>query len=165
MLNRRIFCQAGALGVGALAVTNTGLARAAVALEAGPLLIEVARLDWLCNAVALTSTGRLFVGLPRWPGYEKTPAIAEVLADGSIKPFPGATGTTGYLAKRRSRRWATSTLFISSTMTPYGPSIRARMPARRASTKAIKFFNSIPVLANCCARSCCRKASCLPAPT
>lgn len=89
MLNRRIFCQAGALGVGALAVTNTGLARAAVALEAGPLLIEVARLDWLCNAVALTSTGRLFVGLPRWPGYEKTPAIAEVLADGSIKPFPG----------------------------------------------------------------------------
>ncbi|NIE73549.1 glyoxalase [Pantoea sp. Ap-967] len=55
----------------------------------GQPLTEVARLDWLCNAVALTSGGRLFVGLPRWPGFEKTPSIAEVLPDGSLKPFPG----------------------------------------------------------------------------
>lgn len=55
----------------------------------GPALTEVARLDWLCNAVALTSDGRLFVGLPRWPGFEKTPSIAEVMPDGTLKPFPG----------------------------------------------------------------------------
>jgi len=55
----------------------------------GTALTEVARLDWLCNAVALTSDGRLFVGLPRWPGFEKTPSIAEVMPDGTLKPFPG----------------------------------------------------------------------------
>lgn len=52
-------------------------------------MTEVASLDWLCNALALTSTNRLFVGLPRWPGFEKTPSIAEVMPDGSLKPFPG----------------------------------------------------------------------------
>ncbi|HKS15360.1 MAG TPA: L-dopachrome tautomerase-related protein [Pseudomonas sp.] len=78
-----------------------GIASCAFALAYGPMthasplpsvgqpLTEVARLDWLCNAVALTTDGRLFVGLPRWPGFEKTPSIAEVLADGSLKPFPG----------------------------------------------------------------------------
>lgn len=55
----------------------------------GSALTEVASLDWLCNAVALTSDGRLFVGLPRWPGFEKTPSIAQVMPDGSLKPFPG----------------------------------------------------------------------------
>lgn len=90
MLNRRTFCQGTVLASGALAVTSGNMAQAAAVLaRVGQPLTEVARLDWLCNAVGLTSTGRLFVGLPRWPGFENTPSIAEVLADGRIKPFPG----------------------------------------------------------------------------
>jgi sugar lactone lactonase YvrE len=90
MLNRRNFCQASVLASAALTLANGPLAQAAGALiKAGAQLTEVAHLDWLCNAVGLTSTGRLFVGLPRWPGFENTPSIAEVLPDGSLKPFPG----------------------------------------------------------------------------
>ena len=100
MLNRRDFCQVSALSCAAAALTSGPLAQAASAMsaqglkanglmKAGPTVIEVAHLDWLCNAVGLTSGGRLFVGLPRWPGFEKTPSIAEVLPDGSLKPFPG----------------------------------------------------------------------------
>lgn len=73
----------------ALGLSCTSLAQAYDIPPSGQPLIEVAKLDWLCNAVALTSGGRLFVGLPRWPGFEKTPSIAEVLPDGSLKPFPG----------------------------------------------------------------------------
>lgn len=89
MLDRRNFCKASVLASGAAALASGNLAQAAALLKAGPPLLEVASLDWLCNAVALTSDNRLFVGLPRWPGFEKTPSIAEVLADGTLKPFPG----------------------------------------------------------------------------
>jgi len=90
MIKRRMFCQASALACGAAVLGASHLAQAATFIaKVGPHLTEVASLDWLCNAVGLTSTGRLFVGLPRWPGFEKTPSIAEVLPDGSLKPFPG----------------------------------------------------------------------------
>ncbi|MDE1167206.1 MAG: L-dopachrome tautomerase-related protein [Pseudomonas sp.] len=89
MLNRRHFCRASVIAGGAFALAGGPLAHAAALLRAGQPLTEVASLDWLCNAVALTSDGRLFVGLPRWPGFEKTPSIAQVLPDGSLKPFPG----------------------------------------------------------------------------
>lgn len=89
MLDRRHFCKAAVLASGAAALAASHLVHAAALIQAGPPLIEVASLDWLCNALALTSGGRLFVGLPRWPGFEKTPSIAEVLPDGTLKPFPG----------------------------------------------------------------------------
>lgn len=90
MFNRRSFCQASVLASGAFAVASSHLAQAAAVMaKVGQPLTEVAHLDWLCNAVGLTSSGRLFVGLPRWPGFENTPSIAEILPDGSVKPFPG----------------------------------------------------------------------------
>ncbi|MBD1551102.1 SMP-30/gluconolactonase/LRE family protein [Pseudomonas typographi] len=89
MLNRRHFCRAAAIGGGTLALAGGPMAKAQALFQAGQPLTEVASLDWLCNAVALTSSGRLFVGLPRWPGFENTPSIAEVLPDGTLKPFPG----------------------------------------------------------------------------
>ncbi|WP_277964312.1 L-dopachrome tautomerase-related protein [Pseudomonas sp. RIT-To-2] len=89
MLNRRHFCRASVIAGGTFALAQGPLAQAVGLFKAGQPLTEVARLDWLCNALALTSTGRLFVGLPRWPGFENTPSIAEVLPDGSLKPFPG----------------------------------------------------------------------------
>lgn len=96
MFNRRSFCKATAVASAATALTSSHLVQAAGVLaadrgliKAGQALIEVAQLDWLCNSVGLTSTGRLFVGLPRWPGFEKTPSIAQLLPDGTLKPFPG----------------------------------------------------------------------------
>ena len=60
-----------------------------------PKLTEVASIPWLCNAVALTHSGRLFAGLPRWPTNEKTPSVAEILPDGKLQPFPGGKWNQG----------------------------------------------------------------------
>lgn len=89
MLNRRKFCSAAAVASGAFLLATSSAVRAVAQLKAGQPITEVASLDWLCNAVGLTSNGRLFVGLPRWPGFENTPSIAEVLPNGKLKPFPG----------------------------------------------------------------------------
>ena len=43
----------------------------------------------LWNAVTLTADGRIFAGMPRWPGFEQTPALVEVKRDGSLVPYPG----------------------------------------------------------------------------
>ncbi|MES3708632.1 L-dopachrome tautomerase-related protein [Pseudomonas putida] len=85
MLNRRDLCKSTGIGLALL-----GLSPVVRAWEgATPSLQEVARLPWLCNAVASTEAGRLFAGLPRWPGFEGTPSIIEILPDGQHRPFPG----------------------------------------------------------------------------
>ncbi|GHB18265.1 L-dopachrome tautomerase-related protein [Salinicola rhizosphaerae] len=93
MINRRQFCQLTMLGAGGALMANSGLLRAAQNIpfgDAGYLPIsKVAELPWLCNAVATTADGRLFAGLPRWPGFEDTPSVVEILDDGTLKPFPG----------------------------------------------------------------------------
>lgn len=43
----------------------------------------------LWNAVTLTADGRMFAGMPRWPGFEQTPSLVEVMKDGSLVPYPG----------------------------------------------------------------------------
>ncbi|WP_213881561.1 L-dopachrome tautomerase-related protein [Pseudomonas sp. dw_358] len=90
MLNRRHFCTTTALACGAAALGSSHLVQAANAMiKSGATLIEVAQSPWLCNAVGITQAGRVFLGLPRWPGYENSPSIVEVMHDGSLKPFPG----------------------------------------------------------------------------
>lgn len=90
MFALRKFCRVAVIGSCSLLVGTSHVASAdAGAVAARPALQEAARLDWLCNAVALTSSGKMFVGLPRWPGYENTPSVGQVLADGSFKAFPG----------------------------------------------------------------------------
>lgn len=85
MIRRRELCKVTGAGLAFL-----GISRAIRALErVGQSLTEVAQLPWICNAVASTKAGRLFAGLPRWPGYEDTPSIVEILPDGRHKPFPG----------------------------------------------------------------------------
>lgn len=44
---------------------------------------------WFCNQVALTSRGDMFLGLPRYPGYDKTPCLAKRGPDGQAFAFPG----------------------------------------------------------------------------
>ena len=97
MLKRREFCRLAAIAGATLAAGHSGLVRAAATAYGtlGQPLTEVAQLDWLCNAVALTNAdNRLFAGLPRWPGNEKTPSIGEIMPDGSLKPFPGGAWNT-----------------------------------------------------------------------
>ncbi len=43
----------------------------------------------LWNGVTLTANGRMFASMPRWPGFEQTPALVEVMKDGSLVPYPG----------------------------------------------------------------------------
>lgn len=84
MLTRRRLCASAAAGVVATA------SRARAADPPAPELIEVARSPrFIWNAVALTRAGRIFVGMPRWPGFEGTPSVAEVMPDGSLAPYPG----------------------------------------------------------------------------
>ncbi|MGV1901754.1 MULTISPECIES: L-dopachrome tautomerase-related protein [Agrobacterium] len=48
-----------------------------------------AELPWFCNQVALTRTGEMFFGLPRYPGYDNTPCLAKRGSDGKVVAFPG----------------------------------------------------------------------------
>lgn len=48
----------------------------------------------LWNAVVVTHDGRIFAGMPRWPGYENTPGLVEVKPDGSLVPYPGGSWNT-----------------------------------------------------------------------
>ena len=56
--------------------------------EAGPAtLTRVARFDHQVTGVAVSETGRIFVNFPRWS--EDVPvSLAELLPDGSLKPYP-----------------------------------------------------------------------------
>lgn len=57
--------------------------------RAGAHLTEVGTSKYLWNSVTATTAGRVFVGMPHWPGNEKSPSVAEILPNGVVKPFPG----------------------------------------------------------------------------
>lgn len=88
-MHRRQFCATLVLGAGAVAGCGKAAAATDYGTAAGQPVEPFATLPWLCNALAITSDGRVFVGLPRWPGYEKTPSLAQLLPDGTVTPFPG----------------------------------------------------------------------------
>jgi len=44
---------------------------------------------WMANQVALTRSGRLFLGLPRYSAHYDTPSLARQAPDGVLHPFPG----------------------------------------------------------------------------
>ncbi|MER5172350.1 L-dopachrome tautomerase-related protein [Thioclava kandeliae] len=63
--------------------------------KAGAPLTEVGTYPWLANAAALTSDGTIFLGLPRWPGYEATPGIAVLDPQSdTLRAFPGGAWNT-----------------------------------------------------------------------
>lgn len=97
-MNRRGFFKASLVTAGSMAFWGSSFAQGAIkgtdygaSQGIATELTEVASLKWLCNAVSVTRGGRIFVGLPRWPTNEKTPSVAEILPDGSLKPFPGGS--------------------------------------------------------------------------
>lgn len=56
---------------------------------ASALAIAARSPEFLCNAVALTAEGAMFLGLPRWTGMRDTPSVVRVDSDGALQPFPG----------------------------------------------------------------------------
>jgi sugar lactone lactonase YvrE len=56
--------------------------------QPSPKLEEVATSARLWNVVAVSENGRIFASFPRWLG-DDTPAVGEVMKDGSIQAFPG----------------------------------------------------------------------------
>ncbi|MBE7728706.1 bleomycin resistance protein [Komagataeibacter sp. FXV3] len=46
---------------------------------------------YLCNAVAATRDGTLFLGAPRWDLMADTPSVFRVASDGTPQPFPGGS--------------------------------------------------------------------------
>lgn len=88
-ISRRTFvkCAVGALTASAYSTVPT-LARAYPSGQ--PALELVAQSpENLWNAVAIMGNGRMFAGLPRWPGYTDTPSVVEVLPNGQLRPYPG----------------------------------------------------------------------------
>lgn len=73
---------AGALSVAVAAAAT------AVAQNRGPLT-QVAKFDHQVTGVAVTEDGRRFVNFPRWTD-DAPISVAEVLPDGSLRPYPDA---------------------------------------------------------------------------
>ncbi|WP_036165395.1 L-dopachrome tautomerase-related protein [Massilia sp. 9096] len=75
----------------ALAGLGAGMTAAlpASAAAAAPALQQVAKFGHQVTGVTVSETGRIFVNFPRWT--EDAPvSVAEVMKDGSIKPYPDA---------------------------------------------------------------------------
>jgi sugar lactone lactonase YvrE len=71
------------------AVIATLSAATIVSAQAGAPLTRVARFDHQVTGVAVTADGRRFVTFPRWTD-DAPISVAEVLADGSLRPYPDA---------------------------------------------------------------------------
>ena len=75
-----------AIGVGSSAVLAIAAGAAILARRRSPLQ-RVARFDHQVTGVAATEDGRLFVNFPRWTD-DAPVSVAEVLKDGSLRPYP-----------------------------------------------------------------------------
>jgi len=77
------------VAIGAVAAAVLGLGAAAVAQRAASPLRQEARFDHQVTGVAVTEDGRRFVNFPRWTD-DAPVSVAEVLPNGSIRPYPDA---------------------------------------------------------------------------
>ena len=71
-------------GLSTLALTG-----AAVAQPSGRALTQVAQFDHQVTGVAVSADGRRFVNFPRWT-EDTAVSVAEVMKDGSLRPYPDA---------------------------------------------------------------------------
>lgn len=80
-----------ALGLSAVGIASSALADSQIPYgdRAGAALTLVGQSKWLWNSVTVSDDGRIFVGMPHWPGNESSPSVAELLPDGRLVPFPG----------------------------------------------------------------------------
>ncbi len=81
---------AGAAAIGVIAAAAIGIAQAQTRPQtASNGLTQVAEFDHQATGVAVTADGRRFVNFPRWTD-DAPISVAEVLKDGSLKPYPDA---------------------------------------------------------------------------
>ncbi|MHC1479577.1 L-dopachrome tautomerase-related protein [Frateuria aurantia] len=87
-LTRRSFCQLAALGgAGALLARSPSAWAYAKGQPTLELVAESPTHLW--NSIVVLPDGRKFSGMPRWQGFEQTPSVVAIQADGSLQPFPG----------------------------------------------------------------------------
>jgi sugar lactone lactonase YvrE len=60
--------------------------------------------DYQFVSVAVSKTGRMFVGYPFWSDKHKY-SVVEVLADGSVKPFPDETWNSWKFGESGKNKW------------------------------------------------------------
>lgn len=82
---------AGGVALGALGATGASRALAADQPPHLPATVIASSPRFLCNAIAATRNGTLFLGAPRWETMDDTPGVFRVSADGTLQPFPGGT--------------------------------------------------------------------------
>ncbi len=83
-----LFAAAAAIGV--VAAATIGIAQAQTRPQAASnALTKVAEFEHQATGVAVTADGRRFVNFPRWTD-DAPISVAEVLKDGSLKPYPDA---------------------------------------------------------------------------
>ena len=81
---------AGAAATGFVPAVAAGTARPGQRGAAdSPQLRVAARSDRLCNGVAVSQQGFIFLGLPRLNGHAETPGLVRLEEDGATTPFPG----------------------------------------------------------------------------
>lgn len=66
-------------------------------------LFVVARSPFIASGVAVSHEGEVFLGLPRFPGMEKTISLARVNKSGEPIPFPGGSWNTWQKGQDGSR--------------------------------------------------------------
>lgn len=81
---------------GGIALTGLGTAGLSSALAADqpphlPATVIASSPRYLCNAIAATRNGTVFLGSPRWETMDDTPSVFRVSSNGTLKPFPGGT--------------------------------------------------------------------------
>lgn len=92
-------------------------------------LSVVVRSPFICNGVAVARDDTIFVGMPRFPGMEKTWSLARVDADGTPHAFPGGAwnewqpgqdGTSAFVNVNAIHIFADNTLWAIDQGAPPG---------------------------------------------
>lgn len=79
--SRRTFLKV----IAALSATKIPFSKGAMLT---PELKVAVQSPWMANQVAITRSGKLFLGLPRYSAKFSTPSLAHQSANGTIQPFP-----------------------------------------------------------------------------
>lgn len=91
--SRRHALKSLAGGIALSSIGTIGISRA-VAANLPPHLhatVIASSPRYLCNAIAATRNGTVFLGAPRWEGMNDTPGVFRVSSNGTLQPFPGGT--------------------------------------------------------------------------
>jgi sugar lactone lactonase YvrE len=107
------------------------------AFAAGPgELHQVARFDHQVTGVTVSQSGRTFVNFPRW--QEDVPvSVAEVLSDGSIRPYPDREWNSWRNARKNTVPAATHFVCVQSVVVDHHDQLWVLDPAAPAQDRVV----------------------------